>query len=322
MTTQVDVNTLSPEQIANMDMDQLSALVDANEPEMEAENVVTDESTNPAEGDDKPEGTQSEAKTEPANDDKPEGVATRDGKKVIPYEVLEKTRNENKDLRTQAEQLAQQKAEAEAKLKELSEKLASQDDGNVADADLFTEEELEAMAEDLPDTASRLRAMQDKFKKVALSAQHQEKVIAEQQQQTIKSTVQQAIDDVPKLALIQANNPRLFGLAQQIDAELREKAKTDPQLASKSMKERFELVVQELEKELGQEIKLPSNKNTIEIKQQRINGLDDMPGGQSPVADELEAKLQRSPIELANEMHNMTEAQLSEFIDRASRYIN
>lgn len=320
MTTQAtDVNALTVDQIANMDMDQLNALVQENEPAEEAEPVVEGDSTNPDEGSEDKGEEAAEDKTE--EDDAHEGVATRDGKGVIPYDVLKQTREENKTLRTQAEELAKQKADADAKLEELSKKLESQMNGTVEDADLFTEEELEAMAEDLPDTANRLRAMQNKFKQYATNLQQKQAEEEQQQAQTVKSNVQQAIDDVPKLAYLQSSNPRLFKLAQQIDQEIRQKAQTDPTLAGLTLTQRFERVVKELEKDLGTEIKLPGAKKAIEVQEQRINGLDDLPGGASPVVDELEAKLQKSPTELANDLQKMTPEQLEEFMDRASRYV-
>lgn len=316
MTT--DINDLTFDQIANMSTEQLSVLA-GEIPDAEDESVTGDSQTPAAEELEKQVEANPESKAEEKSDDKddkkdePTGVATKAGDKIIPYAVLEQTRQKAKEAEERALKLEQEKAEAQAKVNELAEKMKGMTEANFDDIKLMTEEEIEAIEEDLPELASSIRQMQATVKTLSSKVAQAAQAEVAKEQLDAQSTVQSAIDEVPKLAFIQAKSPGLWTLATNIDAELRQ----DPQFQSLGFKERFEKVIEKLEADIGFEIKVESQSKTV-TKQSGapILSIDDIPGGNPPAVNEAQALLERPAHEIAARFENFTLEQIHNFIDR------
>lgn len=311
MTT--DINALTPDQIAGMSIEDLSSLA-GDIPDAEDDSVNGDSQTPTADELDGGTGKVDPDKSsnEEEQTDEPAGVATKAGDKIIPYAVLEQTRQKAREAEERASKLEQEKAEAQAKANELAEKMKSMTDANVDDIKLMTEEEIEAIAEDLPELATTIRQMQATVKTLSSKVAQVEQAEVAKEQSNAKAAAQAAIDEVPKLAFIQAKSPALWREATNIDAQLRQ----DPQFQSLSLKERFEKVIELLETDLGFEIKFEGQSKAAAKTGAQVLSIDDIPGGNPPAVNEAQALLERPAHEIAARFDNMTADQIHKFLDR------
>lgn len=155
------------------------------------------------------------------------GVATKDGKHVIPYSVLKSER----DRASRAEQIAREATERvtalEAQLKSGNQG-ANNGEGARTDpqqptvSDLSAED-LEALKEDFPTVYKAVMASMAAAKALESKLQPVEETVRNaeaERERTAAESVQDAIDSVPKLAHIQATNKDAFELAKQFDATL------------------------------------------------------------------------------------------------------
>lgn len=195
-----------------------------------------------------------------------DGVATKDGKHVIPFSVLKSERDRAARAEQSLNESQQRIAALEAKLKlnELNNQGANTGenaratDQNQSDEPL-DDEIAEALNEDFPTVHKALQA--EKAKRLQLEAEIQEikeSFLSEKEAKAraIVDEVQDAIDSIPKLAHIQATDQEAFELAKQMDAVLKEQ----PFWQDKSYKERFAKVVDMVENTMGKTIDVPGNK--------------------------------------------------------------
>lgn len=185
------------------------------------------------------------------------GVATKDGKHVIPYSVLKSER----ERATRAEQIAREAQERVAKLEQqlqtTPEAAKAAEGAQAQSASDLDQEDLDALKEDFPTvykavmaSMAAAKALEAKLQPVAESVRNVE---AERERSTA-DLVQEAIDAVPKLAHIQATDPDTFALAKQFDAILRQQRAWD----GKPLSERFAKVMAMVEGSIGQ-IDLPGD---------------------------------------------------------------
>lgn len=267
---------------------------------------------------------QVEAVTEDA---KPEGIATRDGKHVIPFEVLEKERSRAADLeRIAAEQAAQ--IEAYNTQASISQTKAEQDDGNAAT--LLTEEQLVELEADLPSIAAIFRAQQNQLKSfgnVVEQLNAERKSREEERAREVNNAVQKAIDANPKLIYLQSMKDVAWDRAASFDAVLR----ADPEWAGKTFDERFAKVVDLYEATYG-EVKLPgqtprepsqdelTKQAEAKLKAAKVmtpKSISDIPGGTIPAVDEVVAAMNsKSGAELTADFMRMTPAQIDAALAR------
>lgn len=199
-----------------------------------------------------PDGKEA-SKDAPAAEADPDGVATKDGKHIIPYSVLKADRDRatraEQALRDAQAQLAALEAAAKAGQPGVKgESAATIQQAN--DAGELSEEDMAALKEDFPTVYKGLMAMraqaaamQAQFKPVQESVQSAEAARA----LTVVDQVQEAIDATPKLAHIKATNPAAFDLAKQFDNTLKGQAAW----ADKPLSERFAKVVELVEQASG-----------------------------------------------------------------------
>jgi len=275
-----------------------------------------------------------QGQTEPEAE--PAGVATKDGKHVIPYSVLKSER----DRATRAEQLANEMRERVETLEKMV-KSGNQGakDGESARTDPqpptvsdLSPEDLEALKEDFPTvykavmaSMAAAKALESKLAPVEESVRTAEA----EQARSAQETVQDAIDSIPKLAHIQASNKEAFELAKQFDATLR----SQTAWAEKPLSERFAKVTEMVEAALGP-IELPgagkpaSQPSAEDLrkaaqaaaakaaKASRTDvptSLSEFPVGQHAAQDEREEAENLTALQLADKFASMTQDQMDAY---------
>lgn len=292
----------------------------------------------PAPGQDDPKQIEPTA-TNPQQDaqgtDEPDGVATKDGKNVIPYAVLKSERERASRAEQTLAEMKERVAALEAIAKSANEgakngESARTNPATVAAEDL-SPEDLEALKEDFPTiykatmaALAKIQTLESKLQPVERSVQEAEA----DQARTAQETVQDTIDSIPKLAHIQASNPQAFELAKQFDATLR----TQDKWANATLAERFGKVTEMVEAALG-EIELPGKANTSQpsaedlrkaalakaasaAKASRTNvptSLSEFPVGDPAAKDEREAVENMTQQQLAEHLGKMTPDQMDAY---------
>ena len=311
----------------------------ATEPGVESESKTEDEIE--ASGAEPNQDEQQGKSAGQADDEesKAEGIATADGKHIIPITVLKVTRkelSEEKGLR----------AAAETRIKELEAIVAAASQGakQGESARTSTEglgqdlsaEELESLKEDFPTVYKAV--MTAKAKAEALEAklkpvEERERATEAERERMNREAVQDAIDSVPKLAYLQSGNPEAFELAKRFDAQLL----SIPAWSDKPMSERFAKVAEMVESAIGA-IELPGNppsKSTsspsaaelakaakaraAEVAKKGASvptSLSEFPAGLAPAADEQEMLENISPVELGRKLAGMTPEQLDAYLSQ------
>lgn len=291
-----------------------------------------------------------EAKADPPKDDpapssdpqkdaqdaaEPEGIATKDGKNIIPYAVLKSERERASRAEQLANEMKERIAALEAQVQQGNQGAkdgeSARTDPPIPNASDLSEEDLEALKEDFPTVYKAVMAsmayaktLEDKLKPVERSVQED----AAERVRTERETVQEAIDDVPKMAHIQANDAQAFALAKQFDAALRAQANW----ADKPLTDRFTKVIEMVEAALGP-IDVPGStpapqpsaadlrkaaeaKAANAARATRTNvptSLSEFPVGDPAAQDEREAAEQLSPLQLAEKFAAMTPDQMDAY---------
>lgn len=279
-----------------------------------------------------PQGTAAPAADEHGD---PAGVATKDGKHVIPYSVLKSER----DRASRAEQLANEMKERvaalEAQVQQTSQGAKPGESARTNPAEPnasdLSPEDLEALKEDFPTiykavtaAMANVKALEAKLKPVEENVQQAEA----DRQRTVAEQVQDAIDSVPKLAHLQSSDKEAFDMAKQFDATLRgQKA-----WAEKPLAERFTKVVEMVEAALGP-INVPgmtpppSQPSAEDLKKAAQakaaaaaksaasvpTSLSEFPAGQPPAQDERQAAESLSVLQLADKFASMTPDQMDAY---------
>lgn len=262
----------------------------------------------------------------------PEGVATKDGKHVIPYSVLKSER----ERANRAEQLAR---EAQERLDALEKAAAGAKNGEGARTEQQTElpevvdlspEDLASLKEDFPTVYKALMATQAATKAVEARLSKPVEEIQAERQRTVVESVQDAIDSVPKMAHIQATDKATFELAKQFDATLR----ALPAWADKPLAERFAKVVEMVEATNGA-IELPTSQKqpspgemkaaALALAKQSAKktgtsvptSLSDFPAGDPPVQSNEDEMEKLTPMQLAEKFSRMTPDQMDAYFQGA-----
>jgi hypothetical protein len=275
--------------------------------------------------------TEAQTPTEP----EPAGVATKDGKHVIPYSVLQSEREQKQRANELATQMAERVAALEKSLAAVANganPAAARAATNVtADAPAMSDADLEALKEDFPTVYKALQASMQRADRLESQLQEQagfKQEIEAASQRSVEESVQDAIDSNPKLAHIQANDPDAFALASQFDDTL----KGLPGWANKPMSERFAKVIEMVEQANGA-IDVPGSKsnqketaaNATDLKAQakaaataaaKANtaanvptSLSEFPVGEPAAQSEHQALEAMTHAQLAEKLNRMTPAQ-------------
>lgn len=283
----------------------------------------------------KVEPTATNPQQEAQGTDEPEGIATKDGKNVIPYAVLKSERERASRAEQTLAEMKERVAALEAMAKSANEgakngESARTNPATVAAEDL-SPEDLEALKEDFPTIYKATMAALAKIQTLETKLQPVERSVQEaeaDQARSAQETVQDAIDSIPKLAHIQSSNPEAFELAKQFDATLR----TQGKWANASLSERFVKVTEMVEAALG-EIELPGRANTAQPSAEDLRkaalakaasaakasrtsvptSLSEFPVGDPAAKDEREAVENMTQQQLAEHLGKMTPDQMDAY---------
>lgn len=265
----------------------------------------------------------------------PDGIATKDGKHIIPYSVLKSER----DRAARAEQVAREAQEQVAALE--AQVKAAQNGTKTGDAPTseqnhlaeMSEEDLEDLKENFPTVYKGLMASMraaDALRAKLQPVEDSVRTAKEEHERTVADRLQDAIDATPKLAHIAATDTDAYELAKEFDKTLR----SSPRWKGKSLEDRFEQVIKLVEAEIG-EIKLPGRKEPAPAeksaedlkKEAQVKAaaaakatktevpasLSDFPVGDAPAKDELEAIDKMTPQQLATKLASMSPEQLDAY---------
>ncbi len=244
------------------------------------------------------------------------GVLAKDGKNMLPFSVLQGTREEKARL----EQLvAAQTAEIE-RLKgggDVASPGTTGEEGGEQSAAELSAEDLAAIEAEFPALGKLLRAQQDTIDRLS----GEQAARASERAQQVGIEVQAIIDTKPKLAHLQATNPEAWADVVEIDNRMGASRKW----ANKPMAERFDAVIKVYEAENGA-IAMPQEAPNQDVDITKITKpksapayrgpttLSDLPGGKEAPIDELASIEQASAIELTRRFEDMTPEQLERFI--------
>lgn len=339
---ELDLNTTDPEQLAAVFAQLESGDTTVTEkPEAPAAAPAADpkpaEPTPDAQNNADPaqDGTQQTTQGQTATEQEPQGIATKDGKHVIPYSVLKSER----DRASRAEQVATEMSERVKQLEAMVQsgnqgakqgESARTDPPQSAVSDLSTED-LEQLKEDFPTVYKAVMASMAAADRLKAQLEPVQKTVRNAEADAARSaqeTVQDAIDSVPKLAHIQASNKDAFELAKSFDATLR----TQSAWADKPLSERFAKVTEMVEAALGP-IEVPGTakpttpnaedlKKAAQAKAAQAakagrtdvpTSLSEFPVGQHAAQDEREAAENMTALQLADKFASMTPDQMEAY---------
>lgn len=282
-----------------------------------------------------PAPSSEEPKNEEVKDtqEEPTGIATRDGKGTIPYEVLKSER----EKRQAAESAV---AELSSKIEEIQAQLAKGTDRGDAKAEqlgsealaTMTPEELDALRTDFPvfgNVIDKLMGTISSLTKEVSSLKQNEQVREADTRRNTAVTVQELIDNEPVLVHLQANDPKLFAKAVEIDNTLK------GDIRFPTMADRFKKVAEIMETTFGpfEGIKAKAAPETtkpnvskekvdqvitqkIEQNKAAPKSLSDIPAGDPPESSEQDELESLSSAEISDRLMKMTADQRTAFLNR------
>jgi hypothetical protein len=260
------------------------------------------------------------------DEERADGIASKNGKHIIPYDVLETER--------------QQKIEAQRRADELQaeiDRLKNNPNGSATQADLpvfnsMTEEQLEELKEFFPAQYEAIVAQQAAVLAAnAVIAEAKGKLSTYEQQEAAKraelereaaKSAQAEIDNNPLLSHWQRNNPEIFKECCELDDKLR----ANPANANLTITERFTKVANAMKEIYGNPVqqqdsgkqedqKVDKKTEAKPDKPMPFYSLSDIPGGEAPEASERQRLEDANSVELGNRFMSMTEDQRAAFLN-------
>lgn len=244
----------------------------------------------------------------------PDGILARDGKHVIPFNVLE------------AERVARQEREKEnGELRRELDRLRNAKPGD--QHVLFktmTQEQLDELKEYFPTQFDAIMSQQ-----AALAASQQklsefearEHRRAEEDAQKAALHIQSIIDTIPQLSHWQANSPDIWQKCVQLDQQLMQ----DSKMAQLPEAERFKKVAAAIGQIYGDPTPTTTDSTKAEPAPKPASKPDpkpapitisDLPGGHVPPTTERQSVENATAAELGVMMQKMSPAQINEFLSR------
>lgn len=249
------------------------------------------------------------------------GVASKDGTRVLPYSALQAERRA-----AASERRARERAEAD--LEDARRQLEAMRSGKPApkqDASSLTDEQLadmEASYGDVPEVAAVIRETKALRERVARVASEGSKTTEEDSQETMRETVQSAIDEVPSLLEWQLEDPEKFSRAQEFDALLIK----SPKWAGKPLADRFREAARLVADEFDITLDSPPQPSTApsaaprkavdrteDAPRAKPNTLSDLKGGAVDQSDDLNGL---SPNASVARFSKMTDAEIDRYLER------
>ncbi|HEC8369052.1 TPA: hypothetical protein ACTALY_000076 [Salmonella enterica subsp. enterica serovar Muenchen] len=255
------------------------------------------------------------------------GILTRDGKHVIPYDVLEAERTGRQRVEQEASLLKQQLAEAQRKADLLTSQIqqAGMTPDPLPEEARISDEQIAKIREDYPEMADALTLMARKYD--YLQAQIK---TAQTQQVSQENPAIQAMRTVPDLIEWQQSDPDKFAVAVHLD----EKLQTDPAWKDKPLTERFAEVARRTRAAYGEAppepvVEQDKNQKVLEAVADKVAKADaaaTLPDSPSDVGntaaapqDKFERLLAASHSEAAELMSTMSEEEINAILERTGR---
>ncbi len=180
-----------------------------------------------------------------------DGIATRDGKRIIPYAVLQAERRDKQALQAQVQELQTQ---LQAKAGAASSEAGDLADRAATDPNSLTDAELEQLEQDFPSLAKPLRmirALEEKVNQPPASTPPPPQASAQQlSREDEQAAYDQGIADNPLLASWMSEGGRQWDRAVAIDALLSQ----DPENKALTYSQRFAKVQAMVAAEFGQQL--------------------------------------------------------------------
>lgn len=273
--------------------------------EQQQQGATAPEATETTAADDTGTGAQ-EPQAKPAAEDqpssKPAGIASKNGKHVLPFHVLQAERRRADEAARRADQLERELADLKAGKKPDEQ------------AEALTEEEVVQMEQDFPEHGKKLRAIYERARELEKKVGKSEP--EDQHQADTSNPIQDAIDQIPMLLDWQVTDPEKFGRAQEIDDVL----KKSPKWKDKPLADRFahvaRMVAEEYDIPVDDEPSAKTSQTTTTRKdpkeviasagRTRPNTLSDFKGGATP--DIQDTRIERlSPVAQVNRWADMSD---------------
>ncbi|MGZ5053380.1 MAG: hypothetical protein ACXWAT_00395 [Methylobacter sp.] len=250
----------------------------------------------------------------------PDGIATKDGKHIISYDVLKSERQARQDAQRKAQELEQEIERLKSGAINVSGEAVT----------LLTPEQMEDLKEIVPDQYEAIVAQQNELRALmqqnAQFKQEQQRIEAERQNQVALS-VQEAIDNNPVLSHWQQNNPEAWNYCVALD----KLEQQDPANANLSFEERFANVAkmalakfpnpfpeQSSKTEQAKEA-APQNKQEPAKQQPEkppIASLSELKGGDPAEASLKERVQDLTPAQINAQLAGMSPKQIDEFLTK------
>jgi hypothetical protein len=166
-------------------------------------------------------------------DETPSGVLAKDGKNIIPFDVLEREREEKRRLQEELDQFRSRESEWQTKDRLFELRNKQLEELGVDPADLpenfkVTDEELDILAEDYPEIGKVIRHLVAKVSSFETTGTKETK-------QESSNPVAEAIAENTDLSAWQKEGGELWNKALDVDDQLR----SDPKWKQKPLAERF-----------------------------------------------------------------------------------
>lgn len=156
-------------------------------------------------------------------------IASKDGKHIIPYDVLDHERREKQQERREKQALQEQLQQAVAEREKLQRLLEKHGIPADADPDSISIEEIEQLAQDYPEIGKALTGIVNKLNKF------EQAEVAKQAVVDTPDPLQAALQAVPELVKWNNEDPDRMAFAISVDERLQH----DPAWKDKPLQERF-----------------------------------------------------------------------------------
>ncbi|PWC10541.1 hypothetical protein [Brenneria corticis] len=210
--------------------------------------------------------------------EQPKSILSKDGKHVIPYDVLEAERAEKRRIAEENQRTAAELEEAKRQLAVFTRQIASagMTPATTPDKIQITPEQINSVRESFPEIGTVLDAMTQKIEYL----QGQQPAAPMAQQSPGANPVMAALDATPDLKAWQTGDPDRFMLATHIDETL----KNDSAWKDKPLAERFAEVAKRTRAAYGEAVDQPAQQQDA---QQSAPAVTDT---KQPAAEEIQQK--------------------------------
>lgn len=230
---------------------------------------------------------------EVATEERPKGIATQDGKHVIPYAVLEAARAENRRSAESQQRASIELEQTKRQLQMLTQQVnqAGLTPAKLSEESQITPEQLAKIRDEFPDLSGVFETLVQKI-------DYLQKANPSTQAAPIESTgnpVTDALKATPELEGWQSADPDRFSLAVHLD----EKLQTDPAWKDKPLTERFNEVVKRTKAAYGESVEAPLTPATVQVAQPTAEELQKLADDKLAAA-KASAAIPTSPSDLGS----------------------